>query len=182
VQRQTTEEEGEPAQTLAVQRPVGQEAEPLQSKTEDGPPTRSMGIPAVSSRTAATIRSPGAGQPIAPALRSRIEPHVAADLGGVRVHTGLHAQHAAASLQARAFTHRQHIFLGRGESPANLRLMAHEATHVVQQGAAVQRLPLVSRAPDQVQRLPAFISDRLASYAATSPATPCSRSSSASTR
>lgn len=146
--------------------PFEQEADRVADRvTADGPPTRSMGIPAVSSRTAATIDSPGAGQPIAPALRSRIEPHVAADLGGVRVHTGLGAQHAAASLQARAFTHRQHIFLGRGESPTNLRLMAHEATHVVQQGAAVQRLPLVSRAPDQVQRLPAFISDRLASYA-----------------
>lgn len=164
VQRQSEEEKEEPAQALAVQRQA--EEEPVQHKAEDEPLKRSaFGIPRVTGRTAATIHNPGAGQPIAPAVRNRIEPQLAADLGGVRVHTGPEAHRAAASMQARAFTHRQHVFLGRGESPANLRLMAHEATHVVQQGAAVQRLPLVSRAPEQVQRLPAFITDRLAEYA-----------------
>ncbi len=158
------DEEEEPAQKLAVQRQPGEE--PLQRRPGDEPLRRNaFGDPHITGRTAAAIHHPGAGQPIAPAVRSRIEAQLAADLGGVRVHAGPEANRAAASLQARAFTHRQHIFLGRGESTTNLRLMAHEATHVVHQGAAVQRLPLVSRAPEQVQRLPAFITDRLAEYA-----------------
>ncbi len=42
---------------------------------------------------------------------------------------------AAAQLQARAFTFGKDIFLGARESAADLALMAHESTHVVQQGA-----------------------------------------------
>ena len=42
---------------------------------------------------------------------------------------------AAAQIHARAFTYGKDIFVGPGESPADLALMAHESTHVVQQGA-----------------------------------------------
>ena len=57
---------------------------------------------------------------------------------------------AAAELHARAFTVGADIFLGEGESPADLELMAHEATHVVQQQAvAVYRdLEVTDLAPD----------------------------------
>ena len=39
-------------------------------------------------------------------------------------------------LRAKAFTNRDQIWLARGQRPTDLRLMAHEVTHVVQQGAA----------------------------------------------
>jgi uncharacterized protein DUF4157 len=42
---------------------------------------------------------------------------------------------------ARAFAYGSDVFLGAGESGADLGLMAHELTHVVQQGAAGQRAP-----------------------------------------
>lgn len=145
----------------AVRRQVDEE-EQVQPKARSGV----IGIPRISARTAAAIDNPGAGQPIAPDARRRIEPYLGADLGGARIHTGMAAQRAASSLHARAFTHRQHIFLGYGESPNNLPLLAHEATHVVQQGTvALQRTPLLSAGLDQVQRLPSFIAEELASYA-----------------
>jgi phage-related protein len=103
----------------------------------------SSSAPAVGSRAAQVIRSPGAGQPLAPGIRSRIEPQVGANLSGVRVHTDPASNAAAASLQARAFTHGSHIYLHAAEQPGNLQLMAHESTHVVQQGAApIQRQAL----------------------------------------
>ena len=73
------------------------------------------------------------------------------------------ASRAAASLGARAFTHRNHIFLGTHESSNNVRLMAHEATHVVQQNAAgavpdVQPLlgPIGEFLNDYAQQVPGY--------------------------
>ena len=96
---------------------------------------------------AAVAREPHAGvemgEPMAPDVRERVEPVLGADLGGVRVHAGAGASAAAGSIGARAFTHGNHIWLGAGESARDHRLLAHEATHVVQQAggapASVQR-------------------------------------------
>lgn len=96
------------------------------------------GKPKVASATAATVRHPGSGSPLPGAVRQRIEPHVGVNLSGVRVHSDRRAHLAAASLQARAFTHGHHIFLNRSESSHNVGLMAHETTHVVQQTSTGQ--------------------------------------------
>jgi hypothetical protein len=61
------------------------------------------------------------------------------DLAGVRVHDDSAAHDAARSIESRAFTHQDDIWLARGESQDDLRLMAHEATHVAQQRGGVQR-------------------------------------------
>lgn len=74
------------------------------------------------------------GEPLSPRVRTRIEPLLGADLAEVRVHTGSAAEAAAERLQARAFTHGNHISLAADQSAEDLQLMAHEATHVVQQG------------------------------------------------
>ncbi|MCJ8500095.1 DUF4157 domain-containing protein [Desulfatitalea alkaliphila] len=58
-----------------------------------------------------------------------------ADLSHVKVHDDDTAHKAAASMHARAFTHGHHIYLGAEQTPGDLGLMAHEAAHVVQQGA-----------------------------------------------
>ncbi len=79
------------------------------------------------------IASPGSGAPIPPGVRDRIEAHLGVGLAGVQVHDDPAARQAAAQLGARAFTTGRHIFLGPGESASDLALMAHEATHVVQQ-------------------------------------------------
>lgn len=85
------------------------------------------------------LAAPHGGTPIPSAVRRRVEPHVGADLGAVRVRTGPRASVAAASLGARAFTAGSTIVLGRGESVNDTRLMAHEATHVAQQAGAPGR-------------------------------------------
>ncbi|HEU4955476.1 MAG TPA: DUF4157 domain-containing protein, partial [Gemmatimonadales bacterium] len=79
------------------------------------------------------------GAPVPASVRSRVEPIVGHDLRRVTVHSDDAAHAAAASLKARAFTHQDHIWLGRGQSSHDTRLMAHELTHVVQQGAAGRR-------------------------------------------
>ena len=85
---------------------------------------------------ASGIRSPGRGSPLPPMIRARVEPVLGADLSHVRVHDDAVARRAAGALQAKAFTHRHHIWLGPQQSSEDLPLMAHEATHVVQQGAS----------------------------------------------
>ena len=84
------------------------------------------------------IATKDSGSPLRPDVRGTLETRLGADLSGVRVHEGAAAHESAAALNARAFTHKSDIWLGRGESQDNLHLMAHEATHVVQQGAAVR--------------------------------------------
>jgi hypothetical protein len=83
------------------------------------------------------------GAPVDTAVRASVEQRVGADLSGARVHTGEHAETASAELGARAFTYGSDIFVGRGESARDSRLMAHELTHVVQQGHGSQ--PVVQR-------------------------------------
>ena len=91
--------------------------------------TFSVGLPPIVDRV---LASPTGGTPIPAAVRSRVEPHVGVDLGGVRVLTGPRASAAAASIGARAFTAGSTIVLGRGQSPHDTGLMAHEAAHVAQ--------------------------------------------------
>ena len=85
--------------------------------------------------------------PLSSQVRSRVEPLLDADLSGVQVHTGPASAKAAEQLQARAFTHGNHIWLGQRGSPDDVELLAHEATHVVQQLAAPSGL--VQRSPEE---------------------------------
>ena len=91
--------------------------------------------PAPMAQTSGGVDIQSSGAPLAPSLRRRIEPVLDADLGHVRVHSDAAANRDAAEIQARAFTHQNHIFLGRGQKESDLALMSHEAAHVVQQGA-----------------------------------------------
>ena len=88
--------------------------------------------------------SGSAGQPLPDGVRADLERRLGYDLGQVRMHTGANAHAAADALGAHALTVGADIYLGRGADPASAagrRLLAHEATHVVQQGgrrAAIQ--------------------------------------------
>jgi uncharacterized protein DUF4157 len=91
----------------------------------------------------------GGGQPLPEAFRSRMERAFGADFGGVRVHTDAQADSLNRVLQARAFTNNQDVFFQRGEydpaSPGGQELIAHELTHVLQQGGG--QAPQTSGAP-----------------------------------
>lgn len=91
------------------------------------------------------VQNKGSGQPLQPQTRNRLESSMGVDLSRVRVHDDASSRATAQEMNARAFTHQNDIWLGPGESQNDTRLMAHEATHVVQQQSgmvqrAVQRL------------------------------------------
>ncbi|WP_436926288.1 eCIS core domain-containing protein [Halosimplex amylolyticum] len=80
----------------------------------------------------------GDGRPLPTAVRSYFEPRFGHDFGDVRVHVNAATDEAAGSIDARAFTVGRDIGFRRDEyDPATSdgkRLLAHELTHVVQNG------------------------------------------------
>jgi hypothetical protein len=80
----------------------------------------------------------GQGTPLTPAIRGAMERQFGASLEDVRVHTDPRAQQSAAAVGARAYaTGRDIVFGPPGYDPGDprhLATLAHEATHVVQQG------------------------------------------------
>lgn len=145
------EAEEEELQTLSLQRQPEEEEEMLQTRPDGS------GKSAVGPDTAKTIRGNGPGNPLAPTTRSRLEQSLGADLSRVRVHEDAAANQAAKSLNAKAFTRGSDIWLGPGQSADDLRLMGHEAAHVVQQGAGeqvIQRDENTPGQPDQEQQTP----------------------------
>lgn len=87
------------------------------------------------------ITAPTGGQPLPQGLQHKMEAGMGADFSNVRVHDNGADQADAQRLNAKAFTHGSDIWLGPGASANDSKLMAHELTHVVQQGAATQRKP-----------------------------------------
>lgn len=82
----------------------------------------------------------GGGRPISETTRAFFEPRFGYDFDDVRVHSGEQAAALASAVGALAFASGRDIVLGDeapGEgTPAETRLLAHELTHVIQQGAA----------------------------------------------
>ena len=76
------------------------------------------------------------GERLPEATRAALEQGLGADLSAVRVRRDSRSQEVAKRLSARAFAYGPTIVLGPNERPDDLPLMAHEAAHVVQQGAA----------------------------------------------
>ena len=80
----------------------------------------------------------GGGQPLPASERGFFEPRFGRDFANVRLHSGPAASELARSVHARAFTLGDSIVLGSGQyapgSSGGRQLLAHELTHVVQQG------------------------------------------------
>jgi hypothetical protein len=87
------------------------------------------------------IASKGSGSPLPEGVRTYMEPRFGADFSGVRVHTDRESARMNRELSAQAFTHGRDIYMGEGKynpgSDTGKRLLAHELTHVVQQGGAI---------------------------------------------
>ena len=142
-----------PAQTMppAVQRMAADEAlEPIDREAAADDTSEEQTLAALAQPGAAPTVTPnvardvreltGRGQPLPFDTRAGFERRFGRDLGGVRVHTDAHAQALADAVHARAFTTGNHVTFAAGEfapeNHAGERLLAHELTHVVQQGAA----------------------------------------------
>ena len=97
------------------------------------------------------------GRPLDPAARAFFEPRFGSDFSGVRVHTDSHAAQSAQSVDALAYTVGSHIAFGQGlyqpASASGRHLLAHELSHVVQQGGAKQHNHAPSRHSPVSQRL-----------------------------
>jgi hypothetical protein len=86
---------------------------------------------------------PTGGSPLPERIRNQVEPGIGYDFGGVRIHTDSRAAESAAALGARAYTLGSDVVFGAGsyapETSEGRWLIAHELTHVAQQGAAVEQ-------------------------------------------
>ncbi len=80
------------------------------------------------------------GDPLPDTERNFFESRMGVDLSGVKVHTDSTAVQTSRDLNARAYTVGSDVAFNSGEyqpgTPEGRRLMAHELTHVVQQGGA----------------------------------------------
>jgi hypothetical protein len=125
-----------------AQAPVsGEEKEYAQAKRENNrtapeSPSMTMPIPSIREEN---------GRPLDANTRAFMEPRFGYDFGRVRVHTGGRAAGSAQAVHARAYTVGRDIVFDKNQyAPETIRgrqLLAHELTHVVQQGAAGRRRP-----------------------------------------
>lgn len=116
--------------------------EKLQRKDGDG-------TPAIGSNTQSAIQNKTtSGQPISSDVRGYMEPRFNADFSNVRIHSDTESAGLSNQLSARAFTYKNHIFFSRDQyqpgTSEGKQLLAHELTHTIQQGHAVQRSPQVT--------------------------------------
>jgi Domain of unknown function (DUF4157) len=103
-------------------------------------PSGASGDAAAGPLAAVLRRSRSAGEPMLAIARQRMEERFGLDFGAVRVHTGGDAASMSARLGALAFTSGRDIYFAPGQYRPGARdgdrLLAHELTHVVQQGQA----------------------------------------------
>lgn len=96
--------------------------------------------------TESKIRSSGSGRPLDNVLRSQLEPAFGADLGDVRIHAD---SKVAPTIGATAFTFGNDIhFAPSAYDPGSAdgqHVLAHELSHVVQQGGVARRTPTIRR-------------------------------------
>jgi hypothetical protein len=131
VQRTTPQAEDE-----AVQR-AGEDENELQTKRVSAADSFEVG-----SDFENRVAGSGGGSPLPAETRAFMEPRFGADFSGVRLHSGGEAADLNRSVSAQAFTLGRDIYLGEGKtdvaSDGGKHLLAHELTHVVQQGGAGQ--------------------------------------------
>ncbi|HXI70003.1 MAG TPA: DUF4157 domain-containing protein [Verrucomicrobiae bacterium] len=103
------------------------------------------------------LRSPG--QPLDSAARAFMEPRFGHDFGHVRVHTDSKAAESSRAVGALAYTFGSEMVFASGQYEprtfAGQLLIAHELTHIVQQGNRKQTAPTELSSPDDPQELEA---------------------------
>ena len=111
------------------------------------------------------------GNVIEAAARHRLETGLGADLSSVRVHTDREADELSSAVSAAAFTTGSHIFFREGAYQPNtlggLRLIAHEATHTLQQangpvdGTSTEQGVSISDPADSFEQAAAHAADQV---------------------
>ncbi len=153
LQMQAVEEEEELLQPKLRMQPMEEEEEMLQPK--------SMGSPSGElNEIALTMQSTGNGSSLPDSTNRFMSNAFGSDFRGVKIHTGSKAIQMNNQLGARAFTHGNNIYFNKGQytpkSSEGKKLLAHELTHVVQQGAGGSRDSISKHEAPNIQaaRLP----------------------------
>ncbi|MDB5033879.1 MAG: hypothetical protein JWQ98_1120 [Chlorobi bacterium] len=147
------------------------EATALRRRRELNLHRKGEGQPNVASNVSAEIQnSMSSGSPLPLGVRRFMEPRFNADFSGVKIHTDSRSAGLNRQVNAQAFAVGNHVFFGqdrfRPESHDGKELIAHELTHTIQQGGAIQRredVAVTRGSSVQVQRL--GVSDALDYFA-----------------
>lgn len=144
VERQEEQEEEE---NLIQTNPMAPEITPLvQRKEEEEEENSTIQAKSMADRDSTVSRGVttnipalySGGRPLSVSQRSFFERRFGYDFGRVRIHTDVRASKAARDMNAQAFTVGRDIVFGSGRYSAvttdGQRLLAHELTHIVQQG------------------------------------------------
>lgn len=87
--------------------------------------------------------SKGGGTALPADTQQKMGQTMGADFSGVRIHTGSEAAKLSDNIGAQAFTHGNDVYFNEGKynpsSTEGSHLLAHELTHTVQQGKAIQK-------------------------------------------
>ncbi|MEI7507015.1 MAG: DUF4157 domain-containing protein [Actinomycetes bacterium] len=136
---------------LRWQQSAGQQSAPAHEQISSGQTSRSSsngtmetgGFAVGDSIESDISRETGRGSGLDGSTRGQFEGFFGVDLGGVRLHADSKAAELSRSLGAEAFTVGNDVFFGEGRftpgSSSGLGLLAHELTHVVQQGGSSMR-------------------------------------------
>ena len=87
------------------------------------------------------------GRALPEPTRTRLESGFGQPVDHIRVHEDSQAAQLNDSLDAEAFTLGSHVFLGAGQSPSDVGLLAHEVAHALQQSGAPAAGPLRASRP-----------------------------------
>ena len=113
----------------------------------------------------ARVEVPAGGRPLDPRLRAVFEPHLGFNFSQVRIHSDDRAAQSAQEIHALAYTAGRDVVFARGqyapETAEGRSLLAHELTHVVQQGASGAVVQRQTSMPPECEDLLAQILARI---------------------
>lgn len=140
--------------------PLAEEEDQVQAKRVEA-----VATPQTGGLLEGQLHSTGGGRPLSDTTRRFFEQRFGREFASVRVHDSGQDAALAANLSARAFTWRNHIFFGAGQfapdSTRGRRLLAHELTHVLQQGQSGScGGPSLQRAEEETPPAPPADCDR----------------------
>jgi hypothetical protein len=119
-------------------KPLANQVTPfIQAKGDEGSTVSNS----VSDRVKSTM---GGGSPLSDSTKSFMENRFGTDFSDVKIHTGDESIQLSQELNAKAFTVSNNVYFNSGQyqpdTSSGKHLLAHELTHVVQQGKEVSRI------------------------------------------
>lgn len=154
--KEKEEVQRKPEEEQAVQKKEEEvKCKPEEEKIQTLPSANGAGA-APSGFAANLNRSKGQGSGLGRGALNEMSSAFGRDFSGVRIHTDSHAEQLSEQIRAQAFTHGKDIYFNQGkyspETQEGKRLLAHELTHVVQQGhtaelSSIQRYTVPDKLP-----------------------------------